>query len=170
MVGSQGNISPIYIIESVNIMETFNPLIGVNFRTKNRLTGTIQFKKLRNITLNLTNAQITEVLSKDLTIGFGIIKTGFQPFKKLAPLKNEMNAKIDITFSDRKTVQRKFDESATITSGNLNIQIRPNITYAINNRVNINIYFERLVNAPKISSSYKSASTRFGILVRFTLS
>jgi cell surface protein SprA len=167
---SAGMLAPIYIIESVNITEAFNPLFGVNFRTKKKLTGNIQFKKARTITLNLTNSQVTEVLSNDITVGFGIIKTGFQPIKKLPPLKNEMNAKLDITVSDRKTLQRKFNESATVTAGNLNIQIRPNVTYSVNQRVNVNVYFERLINAPKISSSYKSASTRFGVLIRFTLS
>ncbi|MBX9852865.1 MAG: cell surface protein SprA [Cytophagaceae bacterium] len=167
-----GVLIPVFIIDGITITEALNPLLGVNFRTKNKLTGRIEFKKSRTLTLNLTNAQLQEITSNDVTLGFGVIKnnTKIPFFKRMAPLKNELNAKMDVTISDRKTVQRKFEESATLTAGNLNFQLRPSITYAINSRLNAMIYFERIVNAPKISSSFRMSSTRFGVQLRFTLS
>jgi cell surface protein SprA len=171
LTNSSGASIPIYIIEAVNITEAFNPLIGINFRTNNKLTGNFQLKRARTITLNLNNVQVQEILSTDVTVGIGVIKTNTKiPFLKIPPLKNELNAKMDIVVGDRKTIQRKFDQAAAVTAGNLNIQIRPNITYAINQRVNVMMYFERTINSPKISSSYKNSSTRFGFQVRFTLS
>lgn len=171
LLSQDGFARPIFVVEQVSINEAFNPLIGVNFRTNKKLTGDFQIRKARIVTLNLSNAQIQEVTSTDVTIGFGMIRSGVKiPFTKLPPLKNELNAKMNITIGDRKTIQRKFDQSATVTAGNLNVQIRPNITYAVNQRVNLMMYFERTINAPRISSSFRSSSTRFGIQVRFTLS
>jgi len=171
LTNSSGASIPVYIIEAVNITEAFNPLIGINFRTNKKLTGNFQLRRARTITLNLNNVQVQEILSTDVTVGIGVIKTNTKlPFLKIPPLKNELNAKMDIVIGNRKTIQRKFDQAAAITAGNLNIQIRPNITYAINQRVNVMMYFERTINSPKISSSYKNSSTRFGFQVRFTLS
>jgi cell surface protein SprA len=171
MINETGGLVPVYVIDQVTITEAFNPLFGLNFRTKGKITGRIEFKRARILTLNMSNSQIQETRSNDLVLGFGLIKSGVKiPFFKMPPLKNELNSKLDIVISDRKTIQRKFEQSAVVTSGNLNIQIRPNFTYAISQRLNVMVYFERIINSPKISSSFKTSSTRFGVQLRFTLS
>jgi cell surface protein SprA len=171
LVTDNGNLVPVYVIDQVTITEAFNPLFGVNFRTKSKITGRLEYKRLRTLTLNMSNSQIQELQSNDVVVGIGMIKSGVKiPFTKFPPLKNELNAKLDFTISDRRTIQRRFDQSAVVTSGNMNIQIRPSITYAISQRLNMMMYFERIINEPKISSSYRTSSTRFGVQLRFTLS
>lgn len=171
MLTEDGSLIPVYVIDQVTITEAFNPLFGVNFRTKGKITGRLEYKRLRTITLNLSNGQVQEMQSNDVVVGIGMIKSGFKiPFTKLPPLKNELNAKMDFVISDRRIIQRKFEQSSIVTSGNLNLQLRPNITYAISQRLNMMVYFERIINEPKISSSYRTSSTRFGVQLRFTLS
>ncbi len=172
-VGTEGQLLPVYVISQVLISEQFAPLIGVNVRTKNRVTANLQYKTKRDLSLNISNAQITELSSKDLSFELGFTKNNMKlPFKnqgRLIVLKNDLTFRLNMTFSDTKTIQRKIDELNIITNGNINWQIRPNISYVVNQKLNLQLYYERTVNEPLVSNSYRRATTRFGVQVRFSL-
>lgn len=170
-----GKLVPVYVVDQVVIQETFAPLVGINVRTKGKMTYKVEYRKDRRLALSMSNAQIQENNKNDLVLGIGVAKTGFKfPFRwqgrEIPPLKNELNVKLDLTVSDLKTVQRKIGEPAVVTNGNLNFQLRPTISYVVNQRVNLLFYFERSINTPRISSSYRRATTSFGVQLRFTLS
>jgi cell surface protein SprA len=74
-----------------------------------------------------------------------------------------------VTFGDTKTIQRKIDELNIITNGGTNFQLRPNISYVVNQKLNVQLYYERTVNDPLVSNSYRRATTRFGVQIRFSL-
>jgi cell surface protein SprA len=76
---------------------------------------------------------------------------------------------MNVTVSDSKTIQRKISDLNTVTNGNVNFQLRPNISYVVNQKLTLQGYFERTVNKPQITNSYPRATTRFGIQVRFSL-
>jgi cell surface protein SprA len=168
-----GQLLPVYVISQVLISEQFAPLIGVNVRTKNRVTANLQYKTKRDLSLNISNAQITELSSKDLSFELGFKKNNMKlPFKnqgRLIVLKNDLTFRLNMTFTDTKTIQRKIDELNIITNGNINWQIRPNISYVVNQKLNLQLYYERTVNEPLVSNSYRRATTRFGVQVRFSL-
>lgn len=170
-----GKLVPVYVIDQVVIQETFAPLIGINIRTKGKLTYKVEYRKDRRLALSMSNSQIQENSKNDLVLGIGVAKTGFKfPFRwqgrEIPPLKNELNVKLDVTVSEMKTVQREIGVPAVVTNGNLNFQLRPTISYVVNTRVNLLFYFERTINSPRISSSYRRATTSFGVQLRFTLS
>jgi len=168
-----GQFLPVYVISQVLISEQFAPLIGINVRTKNRVTANLQYKTKRDLSLNVSNAQITELSSKDLSFELGFTKNNMKlPFKnqgRLIVLKNDLTFRFNMTISDTKTIQRKIDELNIITNGNINFQLRPNISYVVNQKLNLQLYYERTVNEPLVSNSYRRATTRFGIQVRFSL-
>ncbi len=170
---TDGKLLPVYVISQVLISEQFAPLIGINVRTKNRVTANLQYKTKRDLTLNISNAQITEVSSKDMALELGFTKNNMKlPFKsqgRLIVLKNDLTFRMNVTLSDSKTIQRKIDELNTITNGNINFQLRPNVSYVVNQKLNIQLYFERTVNEPLVSNSYRRATTRFGTQIRFSL-
>src|SRR5690606_27549728 len=60
-----GNLTPVYAVSQVVISERFSPLIGVNVRTRSRLNARIEYRKERNISLNVANAQVAELNSND---------------------------------------------------------------------------------------------------------
>lgn len=76
---------------------------------------------------------------------------------------------MNLTVSDQSTIQRKINDQNILTNGNINFQLRPNISYVVNQRFNIQAYFERTVNTPQVSNSFKRAVTRFGFQMRFSL-
>ena len=164
---------PGFLINSVVIQERFAPLIGVNFRTKSKITARLVYNKERNIALNMSNAQVTELKSNDLSAEIGFTKAHMKlPFKsqgKVITLDNDLTFKLNFTVRDTKTVQRKIDDVSTITAGNINFQLRPQISYVLSERLNLNVYFERNINTPLITSSFPRSTTAFGAQVRFSL-
>ncbi len=175
----EGEFIPIFVINEVSIQERFSPLIGINVRTKSKINIRVEFKKSRLVTLNLNNAQITEVKNNDFVFGFGYTKKKFViPFIKprgvAIELPNNITFKADFTIRDAKTIQRTLETETNnalneVTAGNLNIQIRPNITYEYSKRLNIQLYFERSINDPYVTSSFRRATTAFGVKLRFSL-
>jgi cell surface protein SprA len=168
-----GQFLPVYVISQVLISEQFAPLIGINVRTKSRVTANLQYKTKRDLSLNVSNAQITELSSKDLSFELGYTKNNMKlPFKsqgRLVVLKNDVTFRLNLTLSDTKTIQRKIDELNIITNGNINFQLRPNVSYVVNQKLNVQLYYERTVNEPLVSNSYRRATTRFGVQIRFSL-
>jgi cell surface protein SprA len=168
-----GEYIPLYIIDQVSIIEKFAPFLGVNFRTQGKLTGKLEYTKSRSLMLSMSNAQIQEQITNGLILGIGLTKSNVKiPFTgpQHVVLKNELIMRIDVTINDTKTIQRKLDGISILTAGNLNFQLKPTINYQINQRVTLQFYFDRQINAPRISSSFRRATTAFGLQVRFTLS
>jgi cell surface protein SprA len=164
---------PAFLMSQVVIQERFAPLIGVNLRTKSRITARINYNKERNLALNISNAQVTELKSNDIAFEFGFTKANMKlPFKaqgRVITLENDLTFKLNFTLRDTQTVQRKIDEVSTVTAGNVNFQLRPQVSYVLNDRLNLNIYFERNINTPRVTSSYPRSTTAFGAQVRFSL-
>lgn len=172
-VNDSGRPIPIYVISQVLIAEQFAPLIGINVRTKNRLTARAEYKTKRELALNVSNAQITEVSSKDVSMEIGYTKNNMKlPIKsqgRTIVLKNDVTFRMNLTISNQSTIQRKIEELNVLTNGNINFQLRPNISYVVNQKLNIQAYFERTINEPQVSNSFRRATTRFGFQVRFSL-
>lgn len=168
-----GEYIPLYVISQVIISEQFAPLISINVRTKSRLTARAEYKTKRDLALNISNAQVTELNSRDITGEVGFTKNNMRlPFKsqgRTIVLKNDVTFRMNISISDNKTIQRKIDDLSTITNGNINFQLRPNISYVVNQKLTVQGYFERNINEPLVTNSYPRSTTRFGIQVRFSL-
>ena len=168
-----GQLVPVYIINQVMISEQFVPLIGFNVRTKNNISTRLEFRKSRNLALNMSNAQVTETTNNDVTLDIGYSKVGFKlPWRwqgRTITLENDLTMRVAASIRDSKTVQRRINDSATITNGNLTWQLRPTVTYKINNQLDFTFYMERNVTEPKVLSSFKRATTAFGIQLQFGL-
>jgi cell surface protein SprA len=94
------------------------------------------------------------------------------PFKsqgRTIVLKNDVTFRLNTTIGDTKTIQRKIDELDVITNGNINFQLRPNVSYTVNQKLTVQLYFERNINEPLITTSSRRAQTRFGAQIRFSL-
>ena len=180
-VNESGQFVPQFVMQQVIISERFAPLLKISMRTRSRLNASIEYKTERNLALNLSNTQVTELNSKDLVLSLGFTKSNIKlPFKiqgRTTTLKNDFDFRMDLTIKDTKTIQRKFNEDIageevsvnTITNGNINIQVRPNIGYALNNRLTLQVYYERSINEPRVTTSFRRTTTSFGVQVRFSL-
>jgi cell surface protein SprA len=165
---------PIFILNQVILTERFAPLIGISLLTKDRLNITMEYNVERNLGLNFSNAQVTEQNSRDFGFDLGYTKAGVKiPFKiqgRQEVLKNDLQIRLTTRVVDTRQVQRKIEEVNTITNGNLNLQIRPTIGYIINQNLNIQLYFDRTINDPRVTTAFRRSSTAFGGQLRFNLS
>ncbi len=172
-----GDLVPVLVMNQINITENFNPLLGINLRTVSNMTFNVQYRRQRSIALNLTNVQVTELKNTDISVDVSYTKAGLKiPFKidgGYKVLKNDLTFRLALTARDTRTLQRRLNDDdeqvTTVTAGNLNIQISPTIQYAVNQRVNLQFYFDRSINQPYISNSFKRTNTNFGLRVRFNL-
>ncbi|WP_229313118.1 cell surface protein SprA [Larkinella terrae] len=176
---------PVFVMSTITMTERFAPLLGITFRTQSKISGGLEYNQDRSVALNLSNAQVAELSNKDITFRFGFTKTNFKvPFKingAYKRLKNDLTFNCNLTFRDTRTVQRKFDDSSTtptnvngvgeqiITAGNVNFQLRPQVSYVVSRRLNVQVYFDRTFNDPLVSNSYRRATTAGGVQVRFNL-
>ncbi|WP_234462336.1 T9SS outer membrane translocon Sov/SprA [Adhaeribacter terrigena] len=181
----RGEYIPYYVVSQVTIMERLTPLLGVNFKTKNNITGRIEYKTERNLSLNLSNAQVTENHVKDIVIGAGYSTSNFRiPFKingEYKTLKNELTGRLDLSIRDNTIIQRSIVQDSVsgaiveksrneVTNGNMQLQLRPTIDYTVNQRLNVQLYFTRTISDPKISTSFKNTVTEGGVQLRYSLS
>ncbi|MFD2514724.1 cell surface protein SprA [Pontibacter locisalis] len=176
-----GQLVPYYIVNQLTVAERLAPLLGVNFRTKTNFTGRIEYKIERNLSLNLTNAQVTETNVKDYVVGFGYSTSNFRiPFRiagQSRVLENELTMRLDFSVRENQTVQRAIatDDQGIersqnqITNGTRQLQLRPTIDYVLSQRVNLQFYVLRTVSDPKISTSFRNSMTEGGVQVRVSL-
>jgi len=173
-VDSTGRLVPVYLINQVLISEQFVPLIGINVRTVNNISTRIEFKKSRNLALNMSNAQVTETNNNDVTLDFGYTATGFKlPWRfqgRTISLKNDLTIRVSASIRNSRTVQRKINDEDVITNGSRTFQMRPTFTYKLSDQLDLSMYFERNVTEPKVLSSFRRSTSAFGIQLRFGLS
>jgi cell surface protein SprA len=169
-----GQYIPIFILNQVILTERFAPLVKVDLLTKNRLNISMEYNSERNIGLNFANAQVTEQTSRDFGFDLGYTKAGVKiPFKiqgRQEVLSNDLQIRITTRVVDTQQVQRKIGEPSTVTNGNINIQIRPTVGYVVNQNLNVQFYFDRTINDPRVTTSFRRSSTAFGGQLRFNLS
>jgi len=170
---SNGELIPIYVISQVMISEQFAPLVGVNFRTRKKLNFRFEYKTKRDLALNISNSQITELNSKDWSVDLGYTKNNMKlPFKtqgRVITLKNDITFQLNMSITNNRTIQRKIEEVNTVTNGNINFQLRPNVSYLVNQKLRVQAYLERSVNEPLVTNSFRRSTTRGGVKILFNL-
>ncbi len=181
----QNNFIPRNDIASANINERFAPLAGVDLMFLNSFSARFAMNKERILSLGLGNLQMSENKMSDYVIGLGYvfnqvtftIKTLGGDQKKL---QSDLKVNADLSIRDSKTMIRRIgnvDENSTDAS-KLPVQASAgqNVTsfkltadYKISNNFTLTVFFDRIINTPFVSTSYKNYNTNFGFSMRFTL-
>jgi cell surface protein SprA len=173
LTNEAGDFLSVYVVSQVVLSERFSPLIGINIRTKSNLSLRLDYNKERDLSLNLSNAQLAEIRNESITFSVGFTKSKMKlPIKskgKFIILDNDVDLRLDMTIRDTRTVQRQLDDVSTVTAGNLNFQLRPVISYVVNKQLNLQFYFEKNINDPRVSSSFRRTTTAGGIQLRYNL-
>jgi cell surface protein SprA len=173
-----GQSVPVYMMSIISFTEKFGPFIGLNFRTKSKWTGRVEYNQDRNISLNLSNSSISELINKDWVVTLGATKNNVRiPFKvngKTVRLKNDLTFNMNFTLRDQRAVLRKFGDTTekipgVETAGQLMLQFRPQLQYAVDKKLSVSVYFDRMLNDPYVLTSFRRATTQGGIQIRYSL-
>lgn len=167
--------SSAYDIASVNITESFSPLIGVNIAMKNSMTAKVEYRKQRNLTLNVNSVQLMEGATNELVIGFGYtIKNLNAIFKtksgRQSKVSNDLKLNVDVSYKDIKTLLRKVEENITqASSGNKVLGIKVALDYVLSSKVNLQLFYDHQGTTPLISSSYPIKADNIGLNIKLML-
>lgn len=168
-----GNFVPYFLVPNISISEQFAPLIDLDMQFTNQLQAKMGYSKSRQLSLSLIDYQMSETRSTEFTLGLGWRKRGLGlPFKikGSSRLNNDLNLRLDFSLRDDATANSYLDQNAALPVGGQRvIDIAPTIDYVINNRVNIQFYFDRRSVEPKISSSPPITTVRGGLKIRISL-
>ncbi len=164
-----------YDISSVSLTEQFSPLIGVNVAMNNSMTGKMELRKQRNLALNLSSTQLVEAASDEYVVGLGYVIKDFDVILKLkndkqTTIKNDLKLSADLSYKDIKTLLRKIDSNLTQASnGNKLFTLKVIADYVFSSKLNIQLFYDKQMSSPLISSSFPVSSTNFGVSFKFML-
>ena len=181
----QNNFIPRNDIADANLNETFNPLIGIDMTFLNSLTTRVQVIKSRLVALGLGNLQMSENNKSDIVVGVGYvfnqvpitIRTLDGDTKRL---QSDLKVNADFKISDSKTHIRRIgaiDETTQeqnilpvqASAGNKQMSLNLQAAYNLSSNFTLMVHFDRIINTPFVSTSYKSYNTNFGFTMRFML-
>ncbi len=165
-------------ISTISLTESFAPLAGINATLLNGMSVKAEYKQTRSITLNMSAAQLVENISKDLTIGTGYkvvnfgkkvgLPMGSNPKEK--SVSHDLNVKLDITHKNQLALLRKIEDVySEATSGNKAWNINFTASYQFSRMLNLQLYWQKQINTPLISTSYPTINTDFGLTLSFEL-
>jgi len=174
---SNANFIPKYQIQQVSIIEQFSPLITFDMTWLNSLMTKFEIKKSRNLSMSFVNNQLTEVSSNEYIVGLGY---RFKDVKFIVRnmgggggrqnVKSDLNVRADFSIRQNKTILRRIDEDINqVSTGQQVISINTSADYMVNQRLNIRLFFDKVINNPYVSSQYRNSTTNGGISLRFTL-
>ncbi len=163
-------------ISMVSITESFAPLLGVDMTFKNGITGRIEYKDSRNLTLNMTSIQVIEMLSKDFTMGIGYKIANFNTVLGLKGggqkgVNHDLMLRADVTHRKQNAILRKIDGNySQATSGNKNLTIKFTADYTLSKFLTVRAFFDKQINSPLISSNaYPISNANYGMTFRLAL-
>jgi len=154
------------------------PLISIDVVMKNSFSTKLEFKKSRNLSFSFANNQITEMRSDEVVVGIGYrmkdVNLGFRSASgnngRSRQVKSDLNMKADFSIRSNKTTLRRMDENINqISSGQEILTINLSADYLVNQKFNIRVYYDRVVNNPFVSSQYPNSTTSGGFSLRFFL-
>ena len=167
------NFIPFYQVPNLTVTENFGPLIGMNMTFKNALNLTASFGKSRMVSLSLIDYQVSETNSSEFMVGAGFRKKGLVlpiTFFGVKELKNDVNFKMEIGIrNDMTTITNMALNQAKTSAGQKVISIYPTIDYVINDKTQLQFYFDRKQTIPSVSTSYPITITRAGFKLIFLL-
>jgi cell surface protein SprA len=162
-------------ISVITISEQFSPLIGFDAKLKNKTTFRLEYKRDRNIALNLTNQQRTETYGQEWVIGAGYIipdvKLKFVKLgkRKTSPQSN-LELRADVSLRNNVTIIRKILEDVVQpTGGQRTTSVKLSADYQISSRVQAKLFYNLNATEFQTSQAYPLTTNQFGISVRLNL-
>ena len=99
---------------------------------------------------------------KDFKFPFGLFSESTK--------KKDINFKVDFSLQDNKTlIFQPGSDGAQVSAGAQNITVRPSIDYVINQRFNLNLFYDSTITRPFTSQTFNTAFTTFGINMKLIL-
>jgi cell surface protein SprA len=171
---AQGNFIPKYQISGVSISEQFTPIIQFNITWVNSLSTRAEIKRGRILNLSLNNNQLIENYSTEYIIGLGyrfdkmdIILGSREGQRKMS---SDLNLRVDISVRDNFSIIRRIEEDLNqMSAGSKITTLKFTADYVLSDRFNMQLFYDKQISTPYISSTYPQSVGSFGVSFRFSL-
>ena len=163
-----------YEVNQVTLNESFSPLFKIDLTLKNSMMFRCEIKKNRTLSLGLSNNQITETLKNEWILGAGYrikdVSLNVRSSGRQRKITSDLDLKLDLSLRENQTIIRKLEENQEdITQGNKVFSFKFTSDYVVNSRLNIRLFYDKVLTTPYVSNSFPSAVTNGGFSIRFTL-
>ncbi|MFV0305566.1 MAG: cell surface protein SprA [Moheibacter sp.] len=156
------------IYGSVNMIESFSPLIGVDMTFRNSLQIRAQYNRDRLMTMSLSNYTLTEDYGTEYVLGMGYVirdlkfKMRYQGKNKT--FKGDLNFRLDGRLRDSETrIRRILDGDSQVTGGQKLLSIQFSADYDFSKNLNLKFFWDQMVTEYKISTAYPISTIRAGL-------
>ena len=160
-------------IPAVSLADQFSPLAKLLVAFKNGVSSSFEIRDTRQVALDMSDIEITEVYAMEYLLGLGYKIKGVRlPFTVGGKaIKNDITLKADLSLMNNESIVRNaIDQSNQITGGQQIISIKTQAEYNISTRITFRIFFDKVINNPFISSTFPTSTMDGGIAIRFSLS
>lgn len=169
-----GNYFPSTIVSNVNLVEQFNPLLRVDFEMKNSIQIRAELKRERALSLSFDNNLLTEMQGKTYVIGTGYRIKDVTISTKLAgnptnTIKSDLNLKVDLNYTNNKTLVRYLDYDNTELGGGQNLwSAKFTADYSFSRNFTVLLYYDHSFSKAVISTAFPITNIRAGFTLRYT--
>jgi cell surface protein SprA len=174
---------PEFLTSSVSFQESFNPLTGINLTWKNGMNTGINFKKDRNVALNLTNSTLTEIRNWDFNIRSGytikdvplVFKTsggGQRKFVSNVNITGDFSIRNNVTYNHQLALNVADSLSQNVSeriAGKINYAFKVGADYQLNKNLNVRGFYEHTIDKPWVSTSFRTVRAKFGFSINYRL-
>jgi cell surface protein SprA len=82
---------------------------------------------------------------------------------------SNLDLNVDVTIRNNKSAIRKIEENShQPIGGNTNISIKTTADYVLSDRVNLQLFYDRVVTKYEVANSYNQINSNFGVKLRFS--
>ena len=115
-----------------------------------------------------------EQFNNEASLGLGYRIENLKMFIKTKTaqktLNNDINVRADLTYGKNKTLIRKLiEDNNQTTAGQESFSIKFSADYNLSEVFIVRLFYDRILNSPFISNSYRTTNSNFGVSFRFTL-
>ena len=140
----------------------------------NNMTANMEFRKTRNVSLNISSYQIVESLNDEFVIGLGYKLTEFNKvlrMKKTQDFSTDLTINLDFSFRKINYIIRNIEtQMSQATSGNIAKTLQFSAEYGLSRALTIRAFYDLQINEPIVSTaSYPTTDSNYGISLRFSL-
>ncbi|AZQ45131.1 T9SS outer membrane translocon Sov/SprA [Nonlabens ponticola] len=172
-LNQNGDFKPEDLFFNVNLVESFSPLLKVDFEMRNSMSIAAELRRDRAISLSFDNNLLTEINSNQLILGVGY-RIKDVPFKtkiggRSQVIKSDLNLRLDGSIRDNITIIRYLDlENSQATAGQTIYGAKFTAEYALSRAFTAIFYYDHSFSEFAISTAFPQTTIRSGIRLRYT--
>ncbi|MET3732294.1 cell surface protein SprA [Moheibacter stercoris] len=163
-----GNFYSENLYGTVNMIESFSPLIGVDMTFRNSLQLRAQYNRDRMMTMSLSNYSLTEDYGTEYVLGMGYVikdlkfKMRYQGRNKT--FTGDLNFRLDGRMRDSETrIRRILENDSQVIGGQKLFSLMFSADYGFSKNLNLKFFWDQMITEYKISTAYPISTIRTGL-------